>query len=60
MYKQFYTYFEHQCGFRKHKSTVHALLNRMQFMFESIDSGYFVIFAFLTFMKAFDTVDHKI
>ena len=29
-------------------------------MFESIDSGYFVIFAFLTFMKAFNTVDHKI
>ena len=67
VYKQLYTYFEqnnilyeHQYGFRKHKSTVQALLNHMQFMYDSIDSGNFVISVFLDFKKAFDTVDHKI
>ena len=38
-------------------STVQALLNHMQFMY---DSGNFVISVFLDFKKAFDTVDHKI
>ena len=43
IYKQLYTYFEqnnilfeHQYGFRKHMSTVQALLNHMQFMYDSI------------------------
>ena len=52
--------YEHQYGFRKHMSTVQALLNHMQFMYDSIDSGNFVISVFLDFKKAFDTVDHKI
>ena len=46
--------------FRKHMSTVQALLNHMQSMYDSIDSGNFVISVFLDFKKAFDTVDHKI
>ena len=65
--KQLYIYFEqnnilydHQYDFRKHKSTVQALLNHMQFMYDSIDSGNFIISVFLDFKKAFDTVDHKI
>ena len=44
VYKQLYTYFEqnnklyeHQYGFRKHMSAVQALLNHMQFMYDSID-----------------------
>ena len=67
VYKQLHTYFEqnnilyeHQCDFRKHMSTVQALLNHMQFMYDSIDSGNFVISVFLDFKKVFDTVDHKI
>ena len=32
----------------------------MQFMYDSIDSGNFVISVFLVFRKAFETVDHKI
>ena len=67
VHKQFYTYFEqnnilyeHQYGFRKHMSTMQALLNHMQFMYDSIDSGNFVISVFLDFKKPFDTVDHKI
>ena len=67
VYKQLYTYFEqnnilceHQYGFRKYLSTVQALLKHMQFMYNSIDSGKFVISVFLDFKKAFSTVDHKI
>ena len=67
VYKQLYKYFEqknilyeHQYGFRKHMSTVQAFLNHMQFMYNSIDSGNFVISVFLAFKKAFNTVDHKI
>ena len=67
IYKQLYTYFEqnnilyeHQYGIRKHMSTVQALQNHMQFMYDFIDSGNFVISVFLDFKKAFDTVDHKI
>ena len=45
---------------RKHMSTVQALLNHMQFMYDSIDLGNFVISVFLDFKKAFDTVVHKI
>ena len=41
-------------------STVQALLNHMQFMYDSIDSGNFVISVFLDFKGAFDTVDHFI
>ena len=41
-------------------STVQALLNHMQFMYDSIDSGNVVKSVFLDFKKAFDTVDHKI
>ena len=33
---------ERQYDFRKHKSTVQALLNHMQFMYDSIESGNFV------------------
>ena len=43
VYKQLYKYFEqnniqyeHQYGFRKHMSTVQALLNHMQFMYDII------------------------
>ena len=52
--------YENQYGFRKHMSTVQALLNHMQFMYDRIDSSNFVISVFLDFKKAFDTVDHKI
>ena len=41
-------------------STVQALLNHMQFMYDSIDSGNFVITVFLDFKKAFNKVDCKI
>ena len=42
------------------KSTVRALLNHLQFMYNSIDLGNFVISVLLDFKRAFDTVDHEI
>ena len=67
VYKQLYTYFEqnnilyeHQYDFRTHMSTVQALQNHMQFMYDSLASGNFVISVFLDFKIVFDTVDHKI
>ena len=41
VHKQLYTYqnnilYEHQYGFKKHKSTVQALLSHMSFMYDSI------------------------
>ena len=46
--------------FRKHMSTVQALLNHMQFVYDSIVSGNFVISVFFDLKKTFNTVDHKI
>ena len=40
--KIIYVLYEHQCGFRKHKATVQALLNHMQFMYGSTDSCNFL------------------
>ena len=34
--------------------------HKILFMYDSIESGNFVISVFLDFKKAFDTVDHKI
>ena len=58
VFKQPYTYFEqnnilseHQYGFRTQMSTVQALLNQMKFMYDSIDSGNFVISVFLILRK---------
>ena len=66
VYKQSLTYleqnnilYEHQSDFRKHMSTMQAVLNHMQFKYDSIDSGNFIVSVFLDFKKAFDTV-HKI
>lgn len=67
VYKQLYTYLERkqilcseQYGFRSKKSTVQALLNQLQYLYDNIDSGNFVISVFLDFKKAFDSVDHAI
>ena len=38
---------------------VQALLNHIQFMYDSIDSDNFVISVFFDSKKAFDTVDHN-
>ena len=62
VYKQLYTYFEqnnilyeHQYGFRKHMTVCCAIITESHaIMYDSIDSGNFVISVFLDFKKAFD------
>lgn len=65
--KQLYNYveersilFESQYGFRGRKSTTQAVLDHLQFLYSSIDSGNTVLSIFLDFRKAFDSVDHSI
>ena len=67
VHKQLYRYFESrkiitncQYGFRNSKSTIQAILNQLQYLYENIDKGNVVISLFLDFRKAFDCVNHKI
>jgi len=66
-YRQLYKYLEqnnilseNQFGFRRKKSTTHALLDQLQFIYSNIDDGNFIFSVFLDFRKAFDSVDHDI
>ena len=67
VYKQIYQYlesndilFKNQFGFRRKKSTTHAFINQLQYLYNNIDKNNFVFSLFLDFRKAFDSVDHNI
>ena len=49
-----------QYGFRQKHSTVHALINAVSNLQESIDEGNSALGIFVDFSKAFDTVNHTI
>ena len=51
---------EAQYGFRAGKSTIEAILNHLQFVYDELDSGNLVISLFLDFRKAFDSINHEI
>ena len=53
-------FFERQFGFRRSHSTIHTLLNIVERIRKSLDSGDFACGVFVDFAKAFDTVDHSI
>ena len=52
--------FENQFGFRKHKSTIHALIKITEEIRESIEKNKYGCGIFIDLRKAFDTVNHKI
>ena len=49
-----------QFGFRKNTSTSNAIIDNLQYIFDSLDEGWQVSSYFLDFSKAFDCVDHAI
>ena len=51
---------ENQYGFRPHRSTTQAILDNLNFIYNSLDSNNLVISIFLDFSKAFDVVDHNL
>ena len=49
-----------QHGFRRNFSTVSAIIEVTQFLFDNIDQGNIVHCAFIDYSKAFDTLNHEI
>ena len=52
--------FQNQFGFRKNKSTTHALIQITELIKKSIDKGKYGCSIFIDLRKAFDTVNHEI
>jgi hypothetical protein len=66
-YKRFIEFIEthkilskHQYGFRKNRSTEHALIELVDKITTAIDEGKYTIGIFLDLSKAFDTINHQI
>ena len=51
---------KHQYGFRKNRSTEHAIIDFVEKNTKAIDEGKYSIGIFLDLSKAFDTIEHKI
>jgi len=52
--------YRRQYGFRKSHSTIHALINIVERIRQSLDKGHAAVGVFVDLQKAFDTVDHSI
>ena len=51
---------DHQCAFRSNSSTIYALCDIHDILFENIDQKLFICCLFFDLSKAFATVDHII
>ena len=67
VHNQLYSFLEkfkllntNQFGFRKNKSTVQAILDQLEFVYNNLDQSHTVISIFMDFSKAFDCIDHTI
>ena len=67
VHNQLYSFLEkfkllntNQFGFRKNKSTVQAILDQLEFVYNNLDQSNTVISIFMDFSKAFDCIDHTI
>ena len=67
MYHRVYKFLEkysilsnHQYGFRSGKTTTQAILQFLDYVYSSLDSGSNVVSVFCDFSKAFDSVDHSV
>ena len=49
-----------QYGFRKNRSTIQAVINHLDYVYEGLDKGNIVMSIFIDFSKAFDCLDHNI
>jgi len=52
--------YEFQFGFRKHHSTILALMEVLDNIYHHLDKHEFIIGIYLDLQKAFDTVNHDI
>jgi hypothetical protein len=52
--------YKHQYGFQPNKSTVHPLLNIVNYITSALNNNEIAVAAFLDFRKAFDVVNHEI
>ena len=52
--------YKHQFGFRKKRSTAHAIVKITESIRVALDNGNFACGVFIDLQKVFDTVDHDI
>ena len=67
VYNQLYYFLEkykllhhNQYGFRKNRSTIQAIMDQLDFVYNNLDQGSAVISIFMDFSKAFDCLDHEL
>jgi hypothetical protein len=59
-WNKYNTFYRHQYGFRAHHSTIHAITELTDYIYNSLDNGNYVLGLYIDISKAFDTVNHEI